>query len=175
MAAEILRTVIQAIGVLLGVLMLLRVWMRWVGMPSRNPTAQFAYTLTNWLATPLGKVIPSRGRIDWAAVAGAYLLALVVVILSRLVFGLDIDWDLALLAALRQVFNWALTMIIWATILYVVLSWVNPHAPVAPVLSMLLRPLLDPIRRLLPPLGGLDLSPMVLGLLAYVLQVIVAR
>jgi YggT family protein len=73
------------------------------------------------------------------------------------------------------VVSWALTMVIWAIIIYVLVSWINPHAPVAPVLSMLLRPMRDPIRRVLPPLGGLDLSPMVLGLIAYILQVVLTR
>jgi YggT family protein len=57
----------------------------------------------------------------------------------------------------------------------VIISWVNPLAPVAPALSMLLRPLLVPIQRILPALGGIDLSPMVLLIVVYVLQMIVAR
>lgn len=173
LASEILSIVIQAIGALLGVLMLVRVWMRWVGMPSRNPMAQVAYTLTDWLVNPMSRVIPSRGRIDWAALMGAYLFALAVVILSRVVFGVGFDWDAALIGALKRVIDWALTMVIWAIIIYVVISWVNPQAPVAPALSMLLRPLLDPIRRILPAMGGLDLSPMVLGLLVYIVQRVV--
>lgn len=173
LASEILSIIIQAVGALLGVLMLVRVWTRFVGMPSRNPMAQVAYTLTDWLVKPLSRVLPSRGRIDWAALLGAYLFALAVVILTRIAFGVGVDWDLALLGALKRVIDWALTMVIWATIIYVVLSWVNPQAPVAPAMSMLLRPLLDPIRRILPAMGGLDLSPMVLGLLAFVAQRIV--
>lgn len=173
LVSEILSIVIQAAGALVGVLMLVRVWMRWIGMPSRNPMAQVAYTLTDWLVKPLSRLLPSRGRVDWAALLGAYLIALAVVILARVVFGAGFDWDLALLAALKRIVDWTLTMVIWATLIYVVISWVNPHAPVAPALSMLLRPLLDPIRRVLPAMGGLDLSPMVLGLLAYIVQRVV--
>jgi YggT family protein len=61
------------------------------------------------------------------------------------------------------------------TLIYVLISWVNPLAPVAPALSVLLRPLLEPIRRILPTIGGIDLSPMVLLIAVYLLQMVVGR
>ena len=70
---------------------------------------------------------------------------------------------------------WSLNVIVWVTIIYVVISWVNPHAPFAPAFEVLLRPLLAPIRRILPTVGGFDLSPMVLLIGVYVLQMVVAR
>jgi YggT family protein len=89
--------------------------------------------------------------------------------------GQSLAWDLVLIESLRQLLNWALTLVIWVTLIYVIISWVNPLAPVAPALSMLLRPLLAPIQRILPALGGIDLSPMVLLIIVYVLQMVVAR
>jgi YggT family protein len=80
-----------------------------------------------------------------------------------------------LLAALRQLIVWALNVVVWITIIYAIVSWVNPHAPFAPALGILLRPLLAPIQRILPPVGGFDLSPLVLLLAVYVLQMVVAR
>ncbi len=80
-----------------------------------------------------------------------------------------------LIESVRQLLNWALTLVIWVTLIYVVISWVNPLAPVAPRFRMLLRPLLAPIRRIVPAVGGIDLSPMVLLIIVYVLQMIVAR
>jgi YggT family protein len=91
------------------------------------------------------------------------------------VAGLSLAWDLVLIESVRQLLNWALSLVIWVTLIYVIISWVNPLAPVAPALSMLLRPLLSPIQRILPALGGIDLSPMVLLIIVYVLQMIVAR
>ncbi len=91
------------------------------------------------------------------------------IVLAKLAMvGLPLAPDIVLIEAVRQVLNWALTLVIWITLIYVLISWVNPMAPVAPALSMLLQPLLGPIRRILPTIGGIDLSPMVLLIAVYV-------
>ena len=90
-------------------------------------------------------------------------------------FGVPMPWDIVLFAAVRQLVIWALNVVVWLTIIYVVISWVNPHAPFAPAFDLLLRPLLTPIRRILPTIGGFDLSPMVLLIGVYVIQMVVAR
>ena len=80
-----------------------------------------------------------------------------------------------MLAALRQLVVWGLNVIVWVTIIYVVIGWVNPHAPFAPAFESLLHPLLKPIRRVVPTVGGFDLSPMIMLIGVYVLQMVVAR
>jgi len=119
--------------------------------------------------------VPGRGRVEWAALLAALLLSFAIIVLKVMVVGQSLAWDLVLIESLRQVLNWALSLVIWVTLIYVIISWVNPLAPVAPALSMLLRPLLAPIQRILPVLGGIDLSPMVLLIIVYVLQMVVAR
>ena len=175
MLADIARFLLDILGSLLVALLLLRAWMRYIGMPSRNPVAQFTYAMTNWLVGPISKVVPTRGRFEWAALLAALVVTLLLVIAMRAVVGADIPWDIALVAALRQLVIWGLNVIVWVTIIYVVISWVNPHAPFAPAFELLLRPLLAPIRRMVPTIGGFDLSPMVLLIGAYVLQMVVAR
>lgn len=175
MLADIARFLLDILGSLLVALLLLRAWMRYIGMPSRNPVAQFTYAMTNWLVGPISKLVPTRGRLDWASLLAALVVTLLLVIAMRAVVGADIPWDIALVAALRQLVIWGLNVIVWVTIIYVVISWVNPHAPFAPAFEVLLRPLLTPIRRILPTVGGFDLSPMVLLIGVYVLQMVVAR
>ena len=175
MLADIARFLLDILGSLLVALLLLRAWMRYIGMPSRNPVAQFTYAMTNWLVGPISKLVPTRGRLDWASLLAALVVTLLLVIAMRAVVGADIPWDIALVAALRQLVIWGLNVIVWVTIIYVVISWVNPHAPFAPAFELLLRPLLVPIRRVLPTIGGFDLSPMVLLIGVYVLQMVVAR
>jgi YggT family protein len=175
MFADIGRLLLDILGSLLVALLVLRAWMRVIGMPTRNPVSQFTFAMTNWIVGPLARVLPTRGRADWPSIVAAFLITLLVIMLARAVLGAGIEWDLALVAALRQLVVWSLNVIVWVTIIYVVLSWVNPHAPFAPAFDLLLRPLLTPIRRVVPAVGGFDLSPLVLLIAVYVLQLVVTR
>ena len=172
---DIARFLLDVLGSLLVGLLILRVWINAIGMPGRNPVVQFVVALTNWLVRPLHRLLPARGRIDWASVLAAFLVTLLVVAVVRQISGADNSFDLLLMAALRQLIVWSLNVVVWITIIYAIVTWVNPHAPFAPALGMLLRPLLAPIQRILPPVGGFDLSPLVLLLAVYVLLMIVAR
>jgi len=173
--ADIALLLLDILGSLVVGLLLLRAWIAAIGMPARNPLAHFARALTDWLVRPLSRLVPTRGRIEWATLLAALLATIVIVAARVAVSGLSLEWDLVLVAAVRRLIDWALTLIIWVTLIHVVISWVNPLAPVAPALATLLRPLLQPIRRVLPTIGGIDLSPMVLLIGVYVVQMVVAR
>jgi YggT family protein len=175
MFADIARLLLDILGSLLVALLILRAWMRAIGMPSRNPVAQFTFAMTGWLVTPLSRVLPTRARIDWASIIAALLVTLLVIVLARAVVGAGFELDIVIVSAVRQLIIWSLNVIVWVTIIYVVLSWVNPHAPFAPAFDLLLRPLLTPIRRVVPTVGGFDLSPLVLLIAVYVLQLVVTR
>lgn len=175
MLVDIAQFLLKVLGSLLVGLLILRVWIHAIGMPGRNPVVQFVVALTSWLVRPLHRLLPARGRIDWASVAAAFLVTLLVVVLIRQIVGADVAFEFVLLATLRLLVEWALNVVIWITIIYAIVSWVNPHAPFAPALGMLLRPLLAPIQRMLPPVSGFDLSPLVLVLAAIVLQMVVTR
>ena len=175
---EIARLLLETIGALLGVTLLLRAYMNWVGMPSRNPLAQFAIALTDWLVRPLRRVIPPAGRWDTASLVAAYLVAVVMMALTFLLIGASVStWPLGslLITALVQVLRWCLYMVFFLTLVHVVFSWVNPYAPVAPAVAMLVRPFLAPFQRILPPIGGFDLSPLVLLVVVNVLLLILSR
>lgn len=172
---EIVRALLDILGSLLIGLLLLRAWAAAIGMPARNPLAHFARALTDWLVRPLARVIPSRGRIEWAALLGALLATALIVAAKRALLGLPVAVDAIVLGSVIQLINWALTLVIWVTLIHVVISWVNPLAPVAPALSMLLRPLLGPIQRIVPAIAGIDLSPMVLLIAVYLLQIVLGR
>jgi YggT family protein len=172
---DIARFLLDVLGSLLVGLLILRVWIHAIGMPGRNPVVQFVVALTSWLVRPLHRLLPARGRIDWASLAAAFLVTLLVVVLIRQIVGADVAFEYVLLDGLRKLIVWTLRVVVWVTIIYAIVSWVNPHAPFAPALGMLLRPLLAPIQRILPPVGGFDLSPLVLLLAVYVLQMVVER
>jgi len=80
-----------------------------------------------------------------------------------------------LIAAAVTMGRWALNLIIWMTLIQAVLSWVNPLAPVMPVLRTLTDPLLEPIRRILPSFSGFDFSPLALLILAQIALMMLNR
>jgi YggT family protein len=80
-----------------------------------------------------------------------------------------------LLVALLTVVKWALNLVIWVTILMALLSWLNPQSPAMPLLYQITAPFLDPLRRILPRLGGIDLSPILLFVIVQVLLMVVTR
>jgi YggT family protein len=175
---DIADFLLQTIAVILGVTLLARAYMGYLGMPARNPLAQFAVALTDWLVRPFRRLLPARGRFDAATFLAALVVALVFVALRFLLVGVGFDswpWSGLLLMAVIQLLRWALYLVLWLTLLHVVLSWVNPHAPIAPAVSMLARPFLAPFQRALPLVGGLDLSPIVVILIVNVMLIVLGR
>ena len=178
MFGEIFRFLLEIAFTLFGAALLIRVWMQAITMPRFNPMAHAMHRYTDWLVAPLHRVLPSRGRIDWACLVAAVLTAFVYVILNWLIsVGTLIPaaaLPVALGAALFMVVRWALNLVIWLTLIQAILSWVNPAAPLMPLLQMLTAPLLNPIRRLLPS-STIDFSPLVVLVLAQVAIMFVTR
>jgi YggT family protein len=169
---------LQTIAVILGVTLLARAYMSYLGLPARNPLAQFGIALTDWLVRPLRRLVPAVGRLDISALLAAALVAVIFVGLRFLLVGVGMaswPWSALLLMALIELLRWALYLVLWLTLLHVVLSWVNPHAPIAPAVSMLARPFLAPFQRALPLVGGIDLSPLVVILIVNVMLIVLAR
>lgn len=177
---DIAEFLLQTVAVILGVTLLARAYMSYLGMPARNPLAQFAIALTDWIVRPLRRVVSTGGRFDAATLLAALLVAVLYVALRFLLIGVGIGmgnwpWTALLLMALVQLLRWALYLVLWLTLLQVVLSWVNPHAPIAPAVSMLVRPFLAPFQRALPLVGGLDLSPIAVILIINVMLIVLGR
>jgi YggT family protein len=175
---EIADFLLQTVAVLLGVTLLARAYMNYLGIPGRNPLAQFTIVLTDWLVRPLRRLVPAVGRFDVATLLAALLVATIFLGLRFLLVGVGMNswpWTGLLLMALIQLLRWALYLVLWLTLLHAVLSWVNPHAPIAPAVSMLVRPFLAPFQRALPLVGGLDLSPIVVILVVNVMLIVLGR
>ncbi len=172
---EIARMLIETAAALLGVTLLLRVYMNWLGMPARNPLAQFVLALTDWLVVPLRRVLPAVRRLDVASLVAAFLIALVSFVLIDLIAAQMVFWDRVFLLAIFAVLRWGLYLAMWLTIFHVILSWVNPYAPIAPAIAMLVRPFLAPFQRILPLIGGVDLSPILLILVVNIVLLVFAR
>lgn len=145
------------------VLLLLRIMLEAVRADFYNPICQVLIKVTDPLVRPLGKLLPPLGRINLAAVLVLYLVQLAGLFALALIAGRQPDpLLLALLAASSLV---RLLLVLYLVLIFagVILSWVgqNFRHPIVPLIYRLTDPVLAPIRRVLPPLGGFDLSPLV--------------
>ncbi len=136
-----------------------------------NPLSQFIIRVTDPLVRPLRRVVPGLRGMDLATLVAVLLLqALTIVILASLVgLGIPNPASFAFFLVVRTVVT-VLRLYFFAILIWVILSWVNPGAynPATALLASITRPVLAPVRRLIPPIGGLDLSPLfvIIGLQA---------
>lgn len=159
-----------AISYLLGTLLdlyitavMLRLLLQWVRADFYNPVCQFLVLITNPLLIPLRRVIPSIGSLDTASVVLMLVLELAGVwLLTRLV-GLEMTGQSMLVYAVVKLILTLLWTYFFLIIALVILSWVGPRArhPIVPLIIQLTDPVLAPIRRVVPVLGGFDLSPLI--------------
>lgn len=176
MLAQILSLLVGTVANLLAIALLSRVWMQWSRAPFRNPVGQFIIAVTDWAVIPLRRVIPGLFGIDLASVLAAWLIQFSYLGLMTWLTGLGVEalpgvlW-LAIVILLRTLVYLLMGIIIIAA----VLSWINPYTPLAPLFDTLSRPLLHPVRRVLPSLGGMDLSPLVVLLLLEVALIVLAN
>lgn len=143
---------------------LLRFLLQWARADFYNPLAQLLVKLTNPPLLPLRRVIPGFRGLDMAAVALMLLLQLLELALLAGLYGRRVTVAGLLVLSVVELLDLAITVAFWAVILQALLSWFNPdyRQPAVRLLYQLTEPLLRPARRLLPPIGGLDLSPLVL-------------
>lgn len=162
----ILQFIVDIIAGLLGGVLLLRFWTNAIRVRLPDQIRQFVHTITDWLVMPLRRIVPGTRGYDWASLIGAFLIVLVasLVLLLRGASG-----EMVLLYALHRFLNWILYGFMALLIIEAIFSWVNPHAPLAPFVHALNQPLLRPIRRVVPPIGGIDLSVLVALILIQIL------
>ena len=169
---SILQFIVDIAAGLLGGLLLLRFWMQAIRVRPPAQIGQFTFTLTDWLVLPLRRVLPGMGGYDWASLVGAFL---VVVLASSLMLLAGAGWDVVLLGALFRFLNWILYGFMALLIIDAVFSWVNPSAPLAPFVHAMNTPILRPIRRVVPPVGGVDLSVLVALVLIQIIQFVLRQ
>jgi YggT family protein len=156
---------------------LLRFVMQLMRAPFRNPLGQAVMALTDWIVKPLRKLLPGFRGIDWASLVGAFVFQFAWLLALQLVLGsgfvlLGPGLGFLLLATLVALVKALLWLVIVVVLAQAILSWVAPDGPIAGVLNALTFPLLRPVRRVLPPIGGtLDLSPLIVIVIAQLLLI----
>lgn len=159
MLTSILNLIVDAVASLLGILFWLRFWSQAVRVRPPSPIGEFTIKLTDWLVKPLRKIIPGVAGFDWASLVGAFVIAVAYAAIAVTLTG-AFRAEAVLPLALYQLISWILYSLMGALIIEVIFSWVNPHAPMAPFIRALNEPVMRPFRRVLPPIAGVDLSPI---------------
>ena len=160
MLDSIFTLIIDTVAAVLAGAFLLRFWMQAVHVRPPMEIAQFTYQLTDWLVRPLRRILPGAGGYDWASLIGAFLVVLISTALDVWAGGL-FSPKIVLLLSIMHICQWALYGLIGLLLIEVIFSWVNPSAPLAPFVRALNEPLMRPLRRVVPPFGSIDLSPLV--------------
>lgn len=173
---QITSLLLEVVAGLLAGTCLLRLYMQYQRIPmstrSGNPLAKFIFALTDWLVLPLRRVIPAAGRWDMASLVGAFLIQLAQFLILWALTGMATSLVSVVVLAAFGLVRMAISGMTGLVIIYAVLSWVQTHSTAADLLERLVMPVLIPIRRVLPLVGGIDLSPLVLLVLLQVSAIV---
>lgn len=152
--------------------LLIRIWMQWSRCDFYNPFAQFIVKITQPIVGPLRRVIPSIGPIDTSSLLLAFILTTLKypILLLIQVGALSLD-PMNLLVGLLSLLKSAGTLVFWVIIIRSLMSWISQgRSPIEYVLMQLTEPMMAPIRRVIPAMGGIDFSAMVVILILYALN-----
>lgn len=153
--------------------LLVRFLMQWLRAPFRNPLGQFILAVSDWMVLPVRRMIPGLFGLDMSSLFLAWLWQVAYLGLalgfSGMLDAVSLAPTFAVLAlAVMEVVKMLIYVLFGAVLISAIFSWVNPYAPMAEIFNILTRPLLRPFRRFIPPVGGVDLSPLALLLLLQV-------
>lgn len=176
MLGQIGTLLVETIIGLIVYLALLRFYMQAFRAPFRNPVGQFVLAFTDWGVQPLRKVIPAWKGFDLASFVFALILQLVMVALVYAFLpGRSISMGAWLVLSVFGILRASIHLLVGVVLVDFVLSWVNPYTPIAPVLSALTRPFYGVFRRFIPPIGGFDLSPLLVLLSCQIALIVLAH
>jgi YggT family protein len=143
-------------------IVIIRFLLQWAGADFYNPLSQFIVKMTSPVLRPLRRLLPGYGGLDVASLVVAWALKAVELAVLTLLLGLSLNPLGALAWAVPALVGLFISIFLFAILIRVILSWVNPD-PFNPAVSILTRitdPILIPAQRVIPPIGGIDLSPM---------------
>jgi YggT family protein len=144
-------------------IVMIRFLLQWARADFYNPISQFVVKVTSPVLRPMRKVIPGYGGLDLSALVLAWLLKAVELALLSMLLGLGRNPLAALIWAIPALVGLMISIFLFGILIRVILSWVNPdpYNPAVALLNRITDPIMVPAQRLVPPIGGIDLSPMV--------------
>jgi YggT family protein len=171
------QIVIQFVFGALIALIVLRVLLQWVRANFYNPICQFLYKATNPVLMPLRKVVPAWRNLDIAGIALAWLVTALKLVLLYATVGESLGLLGLAVLALADLIDFVLMLYLALVLVRVVLSFVgaDSYHPIVPLVMQLTEPVLRPFRRLIPSVGGLDFSPVIVLLVITLARVLIAK
>jgi YggT family protein len=168
--------IVSTIAQLYLFVLLLRLLLPWFGADFRNPIAQAILKLTSPVVVPLRRIVPPVGRLDTATVLVAFIIQYITILMVLLIIGRTESFADIALTSLVNLVLLTLRLLTFAIVIRVILSWIAPagHNPAIAIIQTLTDRILRPFRRIIPPMGGLDLSPMFAIILLMAATIIVA-
>ncbi|CAG7597869.1 YggT family protein [Candidatus Vallotia tarda] len=177
MFGTIARFLLHTIFTLFGTALLLRAWFPIVKLTPYSPLLQAIFQATNWLVVPLRRIIPASRCIDWTSLFAAWLSAIIFVVMMVVASGGNpaLLFPVGFVIATLTMIKWVLNLIILLTLIMTLLLWFNPLSPAIKILLQLTTPLFHPIRRVIPQLGRIDFSPLILIIIIEILLIIITH
>lgn len=161
---DFLFGIFSLVTAILGSLLLLRAYLWSLAISPRDPLVRFAWKLTDWLVGPVTYLVKPVGNWDWSSLFTAVIVAVVQTLVMREVTGYPMTAAAMLATPAALLVRWAIDLLIWAVLIYAVMSFMRPSAYLA-MMGTIVDPFLRPFRRVIPRIGQFDLSPIVLFLL----------
>ena len=173
MLGQVANFLIHTVVTFFVFLLLLRFHFQWLRVPFRNPFGEFVLATTSWMVVPARRVVPGLRGLDLPTLLLAWLAQGIGLWLQQWVVGAEPALVALAVAAAMDVLRYSLYILMGAVIIQVVFSWMNPYTPVAPLLDAITRPFLRPLRRFVPPIGNIDLTPLVLVVVLQVILIVI--
>lgn len=181
MLVNLLLLILNFAGGFLSLMLLARFFMQWQRVSFHNQIGQFVIATTDWCVRPLRRVLPGMFGLDVASLLPAWLIQTLMAFATFAARGMRFNenalgvvlglWGIGLVELLQLM----VYMVMGIVLISAVFSWVNPHAPLAPLFFSLSEPFLRPFRRIIPPIANVDLSPLVLLLVLQVLLMFIGQ
>jgi YggT family protein len=172
---QIASFLIHTVGTFFVFLLLLRFHFQWLRAPFRNPFGEFVLATTSWVVMPARRVVPGLRGLDLPTLLLAWAVQALGLWLQHWIRGAEPAAAALLVAAALDLLRYSLYLLMGAVIIQVVFSWMNPYTPVAPLLEAITRPFLRPLRRFVPPIGNIDLTPLVLVIVLQVVLIVIGH
>jgi YggT family protein len=159
---QALYFIVKTLAQLYLLLLLLRFWLPIMRADFRNPIANGILRITSPLVIPLRRIIPPIGRLDTSTILVAYILEFLLILALLALRGLRVETLPIAITAILELAILSLNLFFFVILIKIILSWVAPqnYNPMTVLLNTMAEPVLRPFRRIVPAVGGFDVSPI---------------